>query len=142
MTNGPLTALASGGVYAYGSSNAFPANTFSASNYWVDVVYSPPGGTTAPMVTTVTPSNSSTGNPVSVAPTATFSQAVVPSTVSFTVKDSGGSAVAGDVAILFLPTVFTYSAVIQSSKEMPLGNRTLSSLLPIRDRWPLARPRR
>ena len=37
----------------------------------------------------------STGNPVSVAPTATFSQAVVPSTVSFTLKDSGGNSGAG-----------------------------------------------
>ena len=41
VTNGPLTALAGGGVYAYGSSNAFPSNTYQASNYWVDVVYSP-----------------------------------------------------------------------------------------------------
>jgi len=41
VTNGPLTALASGGVYAYGSGNAFPSLTFNASNYWVDVVYSP-----------------------------------------------------------------------------------------------------
>jgi hypothetical protein len=41
VTNGPLTALAGGGVYAYGSGNAFPSNTFNASNYWVDVVYSP-----------------------------------------------------------------------------------------------------
>jgi hypothetical protein len=41
VTNGPLTALASGGVYSYGSSNAFPTLTFNASNYWVDVVYSP-----------------------------------------------------------------------------------------------------
>jgi len=39
VTNGPLTALPGGGVYAYGSSNAFPSNTFNASNYWVDVVY-------------------------------------------------------------------------------------------------------
>jgi len=36
-----LTALAAGGVYAYGASNAFPSNTFNASNYWVDVVYTP-----------------------------------------------------------------------------------------------------
>ena len=41
VTNGPLTAPASGGVYAYGSANAFPSNSFNASNYWVDVVYSP-----------------------------------------------------------------------------------------------------
>ncbi len=41
VANGPLTALAGGGVYAYGSANAFPSNTYNASNYWVDVVYSP-----------------------------------------------------------------------------------------------------
>ena len=98
VTNGPLTALASGGVYAYGSANAFPSNSFNASNYWVDVVYSQSAGATPPTVTTVTPSAGATGNPVSVAPTATFSQAVVPSTVSFTVKDSGGNAVPGSVS--------------------------------------------
>jgi hypothetical protein len=41
VTNGPLTALASGGVYAYGSGNVLPSNSYNASNYWVDVVYSP-----------------------------------------------------------------------------------------------------
>jgi len=41
VTNGPLTALAGGGVYAYGSGNAFPSNSFNNSNYWVDVVFSP-----------------------------------------------------------------------------------------------------
>ena len=55
VTNGPLTALASGGVYAYGSANAFPSNTFNASNYWVDVVYTQSAGATPPTVTTVTP---------------------------------------------------------------------------------------
>ena len=89
VTNGPLTALASGGVYAYGSANAFPSNTFNASNYWVDVVYTQTAGATPPTVTTVTPTAGSTGNPVSVAPTATFSQAVVPNTVSFTLQGLG-----------------------------------------------------
>jgi hypothetical protein len=41
VTNGPLTALAGGGVYAYGSSITFPANTYQNSNYWVDVVFTP-----------------------------------------------------------------------------------------------------
>ncbi len=42
VTNGPLTALANGGVYAYGSSTTFPSSTYDGSNYWVDVVYTPP----------------------------------------------------------------------------------------------------
>ncbi|MBV8281784.1 MAG: DUF4082 domain-containing protein, partial [Candidatus Eremiobacteraeota bacterium] len=44
LTSGPLTALASGtsggnGVYAYGSSSTFPANSYNSTNYWVDVVF-------------------------------------------------------------------------------------------------------
>jgi methionine-rich copper-binding protein CopC len=42
-TRGPLTALKDGtdggnGVYRYGSTSAFPTSSYSASNYWVDVV--------------------------------------------------------------------------------------------------------
>src|SRR6185503_2957815 len=70
VTNGPLTALAGGGVYAYGSANAFPSNSFNASNYWVDVVYTQSAGSTPPTVTAVTPSDGATGVAVSVAPTA------------------------------------------------------------------------
>jgi hypothetical protein len=109
VTNGPLTALASGGVYAYGSGNIFPSSTFNASNYWVDVVYSQSAGSTPPVVTGVTPSAGATGVPVSVAPTATFSQAVVPNTVSFTLKDSGGTTVPGSVTFNGANTVATFT---------------------------------
>ena len=42
--NAPLHAPASGasggnGVYAYGATSTFPASTFGAANYWVDVVF-------------------------------------------------------------------------------------------------------
>lgn len=36
FTNGPLTALANGGVYKY--AGGFPDQTFNANNYWVDVI--------------------------------------------------------------------------------------------------------
>jgi hypothetical protein len=42
VANGPLTALANGGVYAYGSAETFPSSTYNASNYWIDIVYSTP----------------------------------------------------------------------------------------------------
>ena len=43
--NGPLTAPAgNNGVYTYGSGNLFPTSTYGATNYWVDVLYSPGGG--------------------------------------------------------------------------------------------------
>jgi len=205
VTNGPLTALAAGGVYAYGSANTFPTNVYNNSNYWVDVVYSPTAGTTAPgapggvsaaagngsatvswtapnnggsaitgytvtpyigsaaqtpvpvtgsppattatvtgltngtaytftvsatngvgtgpasspsnavtpgvppAVTSVTPASGATGVAVSAAPSATFSQAVTPGTVSFTVKSSGGTAVAGTVGFNSGDTVATFT---------------------------------
>ena len=59
-TTGPLTALASGttgnGVYAYGSSSVFPTSSFSATNYWVDVLFQP--GTLPPPVATPTAASS------------------------------------------------------------------------------------
>jgi hypothetical protein len=40
VVSGDLTAPAAGnGVYAYGATSIFPTNTFNASNYWVDIVY-------------------------------------------------------------------------------------------------------
>jgi hypothetical protein len=43
VRSGPLAALASpdaggNGVYGYGASSRFPTDSWSASNYWVDVV--------------------------------------------------------------------------------------------------------
>ena len=69
VTNGPLTAVATGsvstgnGVYAYGSSTTFPSNSYNAANYWVDVLFQPgSGGTsgppTAPSGLTATPASS------------------------------------------------------------------------------------
>jgi len=45
VDNPPLHALAdvsgsANGVYEFTSTGAFPANTYNASNYWVDVVFS------------------------------------------------------------------------------------------------------
>jgi len=40
VTYGPLTALASGGVYKYGTSSTMPTSTYEADNYFVDVVFS------------------------------------------------------------------------------------------------------
>ena len=108
VVNGPLSTLANGGVYAYGSASTFPS-TATANNYWVDVVYTVPSGVFAPTVTGATPGSGSSGNPVTVAPTATFSQAVVPSSVSFTVKDSGGNAAAGTVSFDSTGTVATFT---------------------------------
>jgi methionine-rich copper-binding protein CopC len=109
VTSGPLTALAGGGVYAYGSASTFPSNSTSATNYGVDVVYTTPSGTFSPTVSSVTPTSGSSGNPVTVAPTATFSQAVVPSTASFTLKDPNGNTVPGTATFNSSDTVATFT---------------------------------
>ncbi len=45
VSSAPLSAPAStttpNGVYAYGSSSIFPTNSFNATNYWVDVLFTP-----------------------------------------------------------------------------------------------------
>jgi hypothetical protein len=46
VDNAPLHALATGvsggnGVFRYGASSSFPDQTWSSSNYWVDVVFQP-----------------------------------------------------------------------------------------------------
>jgi hypothetical protein len=63
FTNGTLTAPSSGssggnGVYSYGgtsSAGIFPVNSFSASNYFADVVFSSSTGETPPALVTQTP---------------------------------------------------------------------------------------
>ena len=53
VTTGPLTAPASGasggnGIFAYGTSSTFPNQTYNASNYWVDVLFTASGGNQPP----------------------------------------------------------------------------------------------
>jgi hypothetical protein len=56
VDNSPLHALANtstpNGLYVYSAANAFPSNSFNATNYWVDVVYSQTVQTTAPAAPT------------------------------------------------------------------------------------------
>ncbi len=81
VDNAPLHALRDGadganGVYAYGTSTAFPSSTYNSENYWVDVVFttSRPVDTTPPTVTTVSPTANATAVPVSSGVNATFSE--------------------------------------------------------------------
>jgi YVTN family beta-propeller protein len=115
VTNGPLTAPTSSsvspgnGVYNYSGFASFPGSTYNAANYWVDVDFTMTPGAFPPTVTDSTPGTGSRGNPVTAAPTATFSQAVVPGSVSFTLKDSGGNQAAGSVSFNSAGTVATFT---------------------------------
>ena len=86
VDNGPLHALANGvsgsnGVYVYGATSAFPAQSFQASNYWVDVIFTgiQAPDTSAPTVAMTTPASGATvqGNAVGVSATAADNVSVV-----------------------------------------------------------------
>ena len=54
-SSGPLHVPANGGVYVYGSQGGFPSQTWKASNYWVDSLFTTTAGTTTSVVPNVTP---------------------------------------------------------------------------------------
>ncbi len=97
------------GVFNTGG-HAFPASTFHGSSYAVDVIFSTtqPSGA-PPVVTGVTPYPGSSSNPVSVAPTVTFSKPMVPSTATFTLTDPNGNNVPGTTTFDSTGTVATFT---------------------------------
>jgi hypothetical protein len=99
VTDGPLTALGNGtsadGVYLW-SQDAFPTATYNASNYWVDVVYTP--AATVPAVTSANPVNNQTSMPTTSSVSFTFNEAVQPSSIAFALTDSSGHSVPGSVS--------------------------------------------
>jgi Domain of unknown function (DUF4082)/Bacterial Ig-like domain len=85
--NGPLTALASStspnGVYIYSTTPAFPNQSYSASNYWVDIVFTTnTGDITSPTVVTTTPGTSSTGVATNTTINVQFSEALQATSVT------------------------------------------------------------
>jgi hypothetical protein len=130
VTNGPLTALASGtngnGVYLY-SQDAFPSASYNASNYWVDVVYTP--APTIPSIISTSPVNDQTSVPTTSSVSFTFNEAVQPSSIAFSLTNSSGSSVPGSVSYnssantaTFTPTsglssVMTYTGSVTAATD-------------------------
>ena len=73
------------GVYAYGPVQ-FPTQSFSSSNYWVDIVFatSIPADATPPAVATASPAAGAAGVPVASAVVATFTEPLAAASVSAT----------------------------------------------------------
>lgn len=99
----PLTAPQTGsthggnGVFRYGS--GFPDSSYNGGNYWVDVIVTTDtADNTAPTVRSTSPAEGTTGAHIDSAITATFSEAVDPASVRFTVQ-AGGNPVAGTVGV-------------------------------------------
>jgi hypothetical protein len=103
VNNPPLHALQSSavpngnGLYSYGTTNAFPTNTFNASNYFVDVVYS----------VTVPPAT-----PAGVTATASGSGSA---TVSWTAPTNGGGPITSYTVTPFIGTTAQAATVVSGS---------------------------
>lgn len=107
VDSGPVNLLQDGisgsnGVYAYSAGTTFPSQSFAASNYWVDVVYSYslPNDTTPPAVASVTPLSGATNVGFDAALSATFSEAMNVGSISgatFRLRAPNGTIVASSV---------------------------------------------
>ncbi len=117
----PATAASGGnGVYTYSGTPAFPASTYSASNYWVDVVYNnqTPVDTQRPTVVARSPQAGATDASTVAPVTATFSEAMSPATISsatFKLSTAAGASVAGTVSYQAATqkAIFTPNAPLQ-----------------------------
>jgi methionine-rich copper-binding protein CopC len=102
VTSGHLTALANGvdggnGLFVY-PGGRFPNGTYQAANYWVDVVFALTAqDTTPPTVASQTPASGATAVPTTSTVTATFSEPVQASTISFVLTDAARNAVPASV---------------------------------------------
>jgi len=131
VDNAPLHGLKTGvdganGVYIYGSTSAFPTNTSQGENYWTDVVFSttPPVDTTPPTVASTSPAANVLSVDPNAALTATFSEAMDPTTISSSTAGEGGGSSFGtfelrDPANNLVGSVVTYDSTTRTAKLQP-----------------------
>lgn len=107
LVSGPLVAPSSSsaggnGVYRYGSASGFPTDTFNATNYWVDALFSSTlADVIAPTVTSRTPIPNATAVATGANLVATFNEPIQSSTAAFTLRDAANNIV---------PATVTYNA--------------------------------
>ena len=109
VVNTPLSSAGSGGVYFYG--NGFPNASYLGTNYYVDVLYTPKDDG-PPTVSDTTPGNGAEGAATATKPTATFADAVDPSTIAFSLTTGAGQLVTGAT---------TYDATSRTATFTPEG---------------------
>ncbi|WP_225703695.1 DUF4082 domain-containing protein [Bradyrhizobium cenepequi] len=108
VTSGPLTASANGnGVYTYSSNRAFPTNTFSGENYWVDVMFNPSTVNGAPVAAN------------DVGPTATRDLAITIAASTLTGNDSDPD---GDAISVTAVSGATNGTVVLNTQPNPQNN--------------------
>ncbi|HYH01109.1 MAG TPA: choice-of-anchor D domain-containing protein [Terriglobales bacterium] len=104
--NGPLHALqnsvSANGVYAYGATSSFPNQTWAASNYWIDVVFTT-SVSSLPGTLAATPTSLSFGS-VSVGSSSSKTVTLSASTSSVTISQANVTGAGFSVTGLTLPT--------------------------------------
>jgi len=124
IDNSPVHApsdAASGGngLYQYSAAGGFPNQSYNASNYWVDVVFSPgPVDTTVPTVSLAAPANGATVSGAAVTVSATASDNVAVAGVQF--KLDGANLGAEDTASPY--------SIAWNSTTVANGSHTLTAV--------------
>ncbi|WP_380837107.1 DUF4082 domain-containing protein [Sphaerisporangium dianthi] len=113
VTAPPLRTLASAtsggnGVYKYGA-RSYPDQSWGATNYWVDVIFTRLADTTAPYITLKSPDHGGTGVATGTAVTATFSEPIQENSATITVKNAANQTVAGTRALNEARTLLTFT---------------------------------
>ncbi len=133
VDNSPLHLLKDGvsggnGIYVYGS-DAFPSSTYNSTNYWVEPVFVKASSvnTTPPTVLATSPAGNSTSEGVVSSISATFSEALDPTTVNtstMSVTTSAGLPVNGTVSY----NTSSHIATFTPSINLPASSTFTASL--------------
>ncbi len=115
----PASEVGANGVYRYGTTSGYPDQSYRASNYWVDVVFSESSpGTLPPSVASTLPQGGATSVQPTVRISVTFKAALDPLSVTnstFILRDSSGLQVSASVTHdgLITTTYLTPSSVLE-----------------------------
>jgi hypothetical protein len=114
--NPPLHAPASAsgnGNGTFGAAGSFPANTFNAGNYWVDILYQAKPDITPPTVSSVSPSPGARWVHVNTRPTVVFSEAMVASSIN------GSTIDLRDASNAVVSATISYNAITETATITP-----------------------
>lgn len=112
------TASVGNGLFRYGTSSAFPNSSYQATNFYVDLFFTPAvADNTPPTVTANTPAAGAVNVNQSSTVTATFSESINAATLSFVVRDASNAVVAGITSYNDTTKVatFTPSSLLKAS---------------------------